>query len=70
MIPQECTLTVSQSQKYQVLQAALDGHVTNAQAAGALSLSVRQVQRLKGQVRRDGPAGRICWACSQMTLKQ
>ena len=57
MIPQECTLTVSQSQKYQVLQAALDGHVTNAQAAGALGKSRRQVQRLKAKVRSLGPPG-------------
>ena len=31
--------------------------MTNAQAAGALGISVRQVQRLKGKVRRGGPAG-------------
>lgn len=57
MIPQECTLSVPQSQRFQVLQAALDGHVTNAQAAGALSKSIRQVQRLKARVRRLGPPG-------------
>jgi transposase len=57
VIPQECTLTVSQSQRFQVLQAALDGHMTNAQAAGALSKSVRQVQRLKARVRSLGPSG-------------
>lgn len=54
---QECTLTVAQSQKRQVIQSAIDGYITNQQAAGALSLSVRQVQRLKGKVRHDGPAG-------------
>ena len=57
MIQQECTLTVAQSQKHQVIQTAIEGHITNAQAAGALCLSVRQVQRLKGKVRRAGPAG-------------
>lgn len=57
MIDQECTLTVAQSQKHQVIQTAVDGHLTNAQAAGALGLSVRQVQRLKRKVQRDGPAG-------------
>jgi hypothetical protein len=57
VIPQECTLTVSQSQRYQVLQAALDGHMTNAQAAGALGKSLRQVQRLKAKVRSLGPPG-------------
>jgi hypothetical protein len=57
VIDQECKLTVAQSQRHQVIQTAIDAHFTNAQAAGALSLSVRQVQRLKGKVRRHGPAG-------------
>ena len=57
MIEQECKLTVAESQTHQVVQTAIDGHITNAQAAGALSLSVRQVQRLKAKVRRDGPVG-------------
>ncbi len=57
MIDQECTLTVAQSQRHQVIQTAIDGHVTNQQAAGALGLSVRQVQRIKDKVRRAGPAG-------------
>lgn len=57
MIEQESKLTVAQSQRHQVVQTAVDGHITNKQAAGALGLSVRQVQRLKGKVRRDGPAG-------------
>ena len=48
---------MSQSQKYQVLQAALDGHMTNAQAAGGLGKSRRQVQRLKARVRSLGPSG-------------
>jgi transposase len=54
---QEITLTIQQSQKYQLLKAALDGHATNAQAAGALGLSVRQVQRYKRRLERLGPAG-------------
>jgi transposase len=57
MTDQECTLTVAQSQRHQVVQTAIEGHITNAQAAGALSLSIRQLQRLKGKVRRNGPAG-------------
>lgn len=57
MIHQECTLTVAQSQKHQVIQTAIDGHITNAQAAGALGKSIRQVQRLKAKVRILGPPG-------------
>lgn len=40
-----------------LLKAALRGQVTNAQAALALHLSVRQVQRLKRRFERDGPRG-------------
>jgi hypothetical protein len=54
---QEVKLTVALSQKYQILQAVIDAHMTNAQAAGALRLCIRQVQRLKNQVRRRGPPG-------------
>lgn len=57
MVPQEHLLTVAQAQKFQLVQAALDAHMTNAQAAGALGLSVRQLQRLKARVRRLGPLG-------------
>ena len=55
MIQQECTLTVAESQKFQIVQAALAGLYSNAQAAGALGLSVRQLQRYKRRVQRDGP---------------
>jgi hypothetical protein len=54
---QELTLTVRQSQIYQILQAAIDGHSTNQQAAQALDLSIRQVQRLKAKIRALGPPG-------------
>jgi transposase len=54
---QELTLTIRQSQTYQILQAAIDGHRTNQQAAQALDLSIRQVQRLKAKIRALGPPG-------------
>jgi len=57
VIHQECTLAVVQSQKHQVIQTAMDGHMTNAQAAGALGKSIRQVQRLKAKVGILGPPG-------------
>jgi hypothetical protein len=57
VIVQEGTLTVAQVHKHQLIQSAIDGNTTNAQAAGALGLSVRQLQRLKAKVRRDGPLG-------------
>lgn len=40
-----------------LVKAALAGRITNAQGAQALTLSVRQFQRLKGRYRADGPRG-------------
>src|SRR5262249_11034605 len=40
-----------------LLKAALAGHVTNAEGATALHLSLRQFQRLKGRYRAEGPRG-------------
>lgn len=40
-----------------LLKAALGGQVRNAQVALALSLSVRQVQRLKIRYREQGAGG-------------
>lgn len=57
MNDQELTLTVRQSQKYQLIQAAVDGLRTNQQVARALNLSVRQVQRLKAKIKTLGPLG-------------
>jgi len=40
-----------------VLKAALAGKISNAQGAGALHLSVRQFQRVKGRFAAEGPRG-------------
>ena len=42
-----------------LLKAALAGRVTNAQAARALGLTVRQFQRLKQRVQAEGPGGLV-----------
>lgn len=57
MTHQEVKLTVKQIQRYETVRAALDGRLTNAQAAAALRLSVRQLQRSKRRVEAEGPAG-------------
>jgi len=46
----EVTLTVAQVQRYEVVLAAIEGRMANAEAASALGRSIRQVQRLKRQV--------------------
>jgi transposase len=54
---QEVRLTVAQHRRLKTIETALEGRLTNRQAAHALALSLRQVQRLKRKVHRDGPAG-------------
>jgi transposase len=51
----EVTLTLNQLQRYQTCQALLDGRLTTDEAALALGLSRRQVQRLKHRLQADGP---------------
>lgn len=43
--------------RYGVIAALLDGRMTNVEAAAALGISVRQLQRIKGRVKREGPSG-------------
>jgi len=48
---------VKQTLRHETVQAAIDGRMTNAEAAAALRLSVRHLQRLKCRVRTEGPLG-------------
>jgi len=43
--------------RYGVIEAVLGGRMTNQEAASALGLSIRQVKRIKGRVKREGPSG-------------
>lgn len=43
--------------RYGVISAANESRMTNGEAAATLGLSVRQIQRIKGRVKRDGPSG-------------
>jgi len=56
---QEVNLTLAQAERYQTIKAALQGALNNEQAAKALRISVRQVQRLKQRVKCKGAAGVI-----------
>jgi transposase len=53
----EVKLTLNQAQRYETCKAVLEGRLTNDEAATALGISRRQVQRLTRRLRRDGPAG-------------
>ena len=52
-------LTSKEQEKFTVLRSLLDGKMTNAQAATILSLSLRQVKRLKKRIREEGASGVI-----------
>jgi len=43
--------------RYGVVAAALDGKMTNGEAAAALGVSLRQVKRIKAKVKKEGPSG-------------
>lgn len=46
--------TLREQEKATILKSALEGRITNDHAARQLGLSVRQVQRAKAAIRRDG----------------
>jgi transposase len=55
----EVKLTLNPVQRYQTCPALLEGRLTTAEAAAALGLSRRQVQRLKSRLRSAGPGGLV-----------
>jgi transposase len=59
MIQQEVKLSLKQVQRYETLRAVAEGRLTVGEAALALGLSRRQVQRLLRRVEAQGPAGVI-----------
>lgn len=50
----DSSLTQAEQQKLAIITSAINKQITNGQAAKQLGLSVRQVQRLKVEVRRNG----------------
>jgi Homeodomain-like domain len=53
------TMSAKEVRRPGLLKAALAGHVSNAQGAAALRLSIRQFQRLKGRYRAEGARGLV-----------
>jgi transposase len=51
------TMGTQEARRLGLVQAALQGKITNAEGAAALGLSVRQFRRLRTRVRERGPAG-------------
>ncbi len=52
-------LTAVEREKVDILTAAIEGRITNDQAAKQLKLSIRQVQRAKARIRRSGESALI-----------
>jgi transposase len=55
----DARLTSSEQEKLAILTAASKGEITNAHAAKQLRLSVRQIQRAKAAIKREGVSGVI-----------
>lgn len=51
------TFTMGEARRYGVIQALLEKRIKNTEAALGLGLSIRQVQRIKKRVARQGPEG-------------
>ena len=51
--------TLEDAKRYGVIEALIEGKMTNGEAADALNLSKRQVQRMKKKVAQNGPCGLI-----------
>lgn len=50
-------ITMEEAKRYDVINAVLDGKMTNREASGAVGLSERQIKRLKKKVKSEGFAG-------------
>src|SRR5262252_6499178 len=59
MIDSEVRLTVNQVQRYEICKALAEGRLSTDEAAHALDLSRRQVQRLKRRLQAEGPRGLV-----------
>ena len=57
MKPQSVSFSVWELREHKIINQALEGKLTNRQAAEELELTVRQVQRLKIKVREGGVTG-------------
>lgn len=55
----EATLNSKEQEKLTIIQSAIDGKITNAHAAKQLNVSVRQIQRIKSEVKKNGSSAII-----------
>ena len=55
----ETTLTPEERERYDIVRSCIDGDLTNAEAAARLGRTVRQTQRIKRSVEKNGEKGII-----------
>ncbi len=51
----ETNLNAKEHEKLAIIRLAIEGKITNAHAAKQLFISVRQIQRIKAEIRKNGP---------------
>ena len=53
----ETILTPLERERYDIIRACIDRDITNAEAAARLGIKIRQVQKLKRAVEKNGETG-------------
>lgn len=48
------SLTEKEHKKLVIIQSAIEGRITNSSAGKQLNLSVRQIQRIKSDIKKNG----------------
>jgi len=56
---QTIIITMQESQRYDIIQNLINGHINGTETAKQMNLSVRQVRRIKGRVRKEGIKGLV-----------
>jgi transposase-like protein len=56
---EEIKLTASEQERYDIVRSCNDGDITNKEASIRLGIKVRQVQRIKRAVEKDGKKGAV-----------
>ena len=54
---EEIKLTVSEQERYDVIQSCIDANITNKEASVRLGLKIRRIQEIKRAVEKDGKKG-------------
>lgn len=55
----EIKLTAREQERYDTIRDCIDGNITNKEAATRLGLKIRQIQRIKHAVEKDGKEGAV-----------